>query len=284
METQLAPAYEKMLPEVVSQIAEDMGQLIGSPVSIQTDAVELQTLADAHPADSTCGVVCGRSLFSRKASGIGGILLEDSVALDLSHVAMMLDPPTDESQFQWDGLVKDAMDEIFNIVVGSWNNACAGDARLSSTVADRAVEHFEAGAEIPEAAGIFPIVARYPMTLNDRVHSIAFFLPLGAVHGRGVPPYSPQERFERFGAGPAGGAEIEAPRGPVQPVVFVDYTGSILEWIRRQSSAGHRAILNQGPPKELLADDSAPPAATVLVGVDAEILSQLGEIPFVEIR
>ncbi|MCA8962569.1 MAG: hypothetical protein KDC38_18720 [Planctomycetes bacterium] len=291
MDAQLSPTFKKALPTIVGQIANDTAQLLGIEFSIDAEQVELRMLEEIHPGDGSSGVVCGRAVFVRKASGTGGVLLRETTAQRLAHAAMMMDPPSEEDPFDWEGLVRDAMDEIFNILVGTWNNVSPADSRMASAVNDRSVDWFRAGTALPPEAGVLPVIAWLPMKIGEVEDHIAFFLPVGSIHGRAVAGFSAPDHFTKdLTAVPAAPATAVAPApsapqpqpqrtGPVQPVVFVDYTGTIVQWIRAASSK-NRLYKHSGPQPT----GASPPAATVLVGIDPATLEQLANVPFVEIR
>ncbi len=289
----LNSTLETGLQTTVGQIAEDLSQLLALEIEIDATAMELVAVTSIFPGAGTHGAVCARASFARKGNGVGGILLGALAANRLSHAAMMMDPPEDGDPINWDGLVREAMDEIFNILVGSWNNTSAADLRMGGSVEERSVEYYSANSSIPEAAGVVPICACMPMKIGEIQEQIAFFLPINAVHGPAVRGFSVPEGFTKnLGDGGSSGtvsaeepAVVAPPRydGPVRPVVFVDYTGSVVAWIRQQAAlARFKVYKSTGPSSDTNPDE--PPAATVLVGLNPADLPELNELPFVEIR
>jgi len=294
-DAKLNTTFEKALPGIVTQIAEDLAQLLGLTLEVDTESIDFLPITSVYPGEGDSGVVCGRAAFTRKANGVGGFLLHERAANRLSHAAMMMDPPGENEPIDWEGLVREAMDEIFNVAVGSWNNSCPADLRMGSSVDERSVEYYPAGGTFPEAAGILPMCVDMPLTLGDFTERLTFFLPINAVHGRSVAGFSGPDQFVKSPRGdhettpsvaPQSAAPPEIPHydGPVRPVVFVDYTGAVVAWIRHHAALSKvRALKSDGPSPEMKTEET-PPAATVLIGVNPTELNELSELPFVEIR
>lgn len=296
MDAQLAPGFQKELPTLLGRVIEDLCQMLDIEATLDTEGGELCTLADVF-ADCGRGAVCCRSIFIRKVNGVGGLLLPEDAADQLSRAALMMDPPEEGEEFDFPGLGREALEEIFNIVVGSWNTTSSPDYRLGSKTEERAVEYYPSHLPFPEASGVFPCVLRYPFSLGSYSGFIAVFVPIKAIHGREVAAFIPPTQFVKdtapsdaaaaapVAAAPAAPASpLAQPRyeGPLKPVVFLDYTGQILRWLRARASEPNTSITLSPqldpPPADHL------PAATILVGISPEALGELEDISFVEIR
>lgn len=298
MDAQLAPGFQKELPTLLGRVIEDLCQMLDIEAAIDAEAGELCTLADVF-ADCGRGAVCCRSIFIRKVNGIGGLLLPDDAADQLSRAALMMDPPEEGEEFDFPGVGREALEEIFNIVVGSWNTTSSPDYRLGSKTEERSVEYYPAHLPFPEAAGVFPCVLRFPFSLGTYSGFIAVFVPIKAIHGREVAAFIPPTQFVKDTAPNATAAAaaaaatatpppVESPlakpryEGPLKPVVFLDYTGQILRWLRARANEPNTTITLspqlEPPPSDHL------PAATILVGISPEALGELEDTAFVEIR
>lgn len=296
MDSQLSQAFQREIPEIVGKVVESLAQMLDIALSVNVTDMELTPLDEFYAACGA-GAVCGRSPFVRKANGIGGILVPHNLAHQLSCAAMSADPPTNDDDFDYETVGHEAMSEIFNLVVGKWNECSSPDYRLGSTIEERSIGYHSTENRFPEEAGVYPAVVSFPVTLNDSQGSLAFFAPVGAVVGRDVASFIPPTEFVKDVAlaaenvvpvaGHTASNENSADGnhaydGPVKPVVFLDYTGDILTWIRNQAKrADHSVSLTETLE---LDNDSRSPAATILVGVDSEVIKKLEATSFVEIR
>lgn len=285
MDATLSPGFQREFPKVLEKVIEDLGQMLDLEIELDTELFDLKPVQELY-AESGDGVVCCRSVFVRAANGVGGMMLPESVADAWSRLAMMMDPAEEGEPFDYDGLVREAMAEIFNIFVGSWNTASPPDYRLGSSTEERAVEHFPTSAPLPEESGVFPFVLRYPVALGDGTESyIGIFLPIKAVHGREVAQFTAPAQFVQTckvaGAAPAAEATPAPaptidPDQPRKPVVFVDYTGEVLPWLRAFAKKPGTKLLfgDHFEPRAL--EKSKKPAATIIVGLDPEEIGELG--------
>ena len=77
-----------------------------------------------------------------------------------------------------------------------------------------------------------------------------------------------------------------APEGTTRPVVFLDYSGLVLSWLRLKADDERlQYLLSKKLDEEALSDAENPPVAAVLAGIDLDILKSLSpDCAFIEIR
>ncbi len=293
MDITLAPGFQKEFPDLLDKVRQDVAQMLDIDLEIDIEREEIRSMEDLY-RESGEGIVCCRSIFVRKVNGIGGLIVPEKTADALSRAAMMMDPPTLDSEIDFDGLVREAMEEIFNVFVGSWNTNSSPDYRLGSKNDERSVELYPTQVEFPPESGVFPYVLYFPLTVTGILGYIALLLPIKGVHGREVAMFTPPEGFNPISApsvAPPSRAPSPAPVVPevdpnasTRPVVFLDYSGQVLPWLRAAANQPQFQCLLAKKQKPDSLPEHPTPIATIIVGSDADSLHEHDEISVIEIH
>ncbi|MFN0059292.1 MAG: hypothetical protein ACKVX7_12630 [Planctomycetota bacterium] len=293
IQSKLAPGVVSEFPKVLHKVVDDIAQMLGLEIRVVREDLDLYGVQETLDACSE-GAVCCRSAFIRKTNGVGGLLVPARIADRLNRAALLLAAGNAETAFQFQGPVQESLEKIFNVFVGTWNANVNSDYRLGPKSEDRAVEYYPAGTIWPEAAGVIPFLLRFPVAIDGAETFFGVFLPIQAVHGRDVGQFRPPTEFSRetapraaptLGGTATGVAAAAQPRGPVQPVVFLDYTGASVAWLRAKARDPNlRCVVAEQLDPSLFAEGSPPPAATILMGLDPQVLAQLKNCKIVELR
>ncbi|MFQ5653432.1 MAG: hypothetical protein ACE5GW_01715 [Planctomycetota bacterium] len=289
-------AFKKELPELLRQVGADMAQVLDMPVEFLAAELEVKPI-EVYFKSRGSGAVCCRSVFTRKSCGIGGILVGEETTSVMSRAILAHDPPSQDEPFLFEGLVSEAMSELFNILTGSWNRVASPEYRLSMKTDDRSVEHYATDLPFPAEAGVYPEVVVVPITMGERRSSVGIFLPLKAIHGMDHADFQVPGDFVRDvaitrsseGGGPSrareGGRPAAGSGGEGKPILFLDYSGRLVRWLRQQAENGSVEYqLCTDRSSSELASAATLPAAILLVGPDAALLESLPNLSVVEIH
>ena len=284
--------FQKELPKLLSQISVDLSQMLDMEVEFSVEPFETGLVQD-HLNSVETGNVCCRSCYIKNASGIGGLLIPARAAMVMSYGAMLMDPPGADDPFEWEGLVDEAMAEIWNVLIGSWNRVASPDYRMSTKTEERAIELYPTQVALPETSGIFPEAAKVHLKLGEEEFDIQLFLPFKAIQGGDHKGFDAQRPFEKttvapVASAPAGdgaAAAPAAPTGPRQNLVFIDYTGIVLRLLRTKARDGQLGFtMSKSVEETELGKEHAQPLAVVVSSDDLDFVKELENCSFVEIR
>ncbi|MEM7167684.1 MAG: hypothetical protein AAF581_19690 [Planctomycetota bacterium] len=290
----ITQAFRGALQATIGPVTASLSELLNVPVTMDSDAGSPRVLSDVF-AEADGGMVCCRSMFTRTDAGIGGILLGRDTAVVASCSAMMAEPEELLASYEFDGLVEEAMVEIWNNYLEVWNRECDPDYRMSPKLEERSVEDYDSGSPFPEAAGAYHYVFEMPLQVGEHASTIVLLLPLRAIQGRDLLPFQTPDRFvakvscASKGAGSAAGTVSASPAQNAKPtgnpVVFFDYTGEILKFLQRQATnSSVQCVVTESLDDSCLPGDGDYPAGTVIVGIDPEQLKEFRGCSCVEIR
>lgn len=236
--------FERELPALLEQSGECLNEMLGASFEFRFKSKELIPIQEALSAMGA-GAVCCRSAFVKRASGTGGVLIPRAAARRMAHVAMFIEPPEDDS-FEFAGLVDEAVSEVWNVLIGAWNRKADPDWRMSSRVAERAVEYYPGDIEFPVEAGVYPSAVMISALMEGYEFEFALFIPSRAIVGR-PSEWTPRDFIRETVQPQASTASTEKPCQPaVDGVVFLDPSGCILRMIRRYCSEGLIEIQREG--------------------------------------
>ncbi|MGE3166588.1 MAG: hypothetical protein AB7O52_16935 [Planctomycetota bacterium] len=284
----ISRSFEAELRKSFEGVATDLTNLLGLPVTFDLGNLSIASVHDLLGAGKA-GHVCCRACYIRNASGVGGILVSERLALLMAYAAMLMDPPRADEPFVFGGFVEEALTEIWNVLLGSWNRLASPDARMSTKVDERAVEHYPAGLALPPEAGVHPESLRIVMRVGGEASDVAVFLPVRELHAtqatipsdvpfvRRTAPASGSEAAPGGGGGPARETATTAPC----PVMFVDHTGLVLRFLRQAARSGQVQFVRE---EALEPGAISSPRAVIVAGADANLLQRLGECPVVSVR
>ncbi len=283
--TKITQGFAQELPKLLEQVDAGLSQEVGSPVVLDASEQEIRPVSELI-AGMPSGAVCCRARFIKNVnvSGIGGILIPLECADVLARGSMRMEPRGSEP-LRYEGLVDGAMRELWSGFIRSWNRAASPDYRLSADVAERSVELYPHGIEIPRCSGIFPEALRLQLRLAEQTFACALFIPSKVVQGSAVRGFEAPATFVAGSvAGGTAPADAPAPH-PTKPVVFLDYTGLVLPWLRLKASDPRlRYVLSESADPKQWSAGAEPPVAAVLAGIDLGLLERLGACSLIEIR
>lgn len=286
MPASLNSSFAEEFPKLVEKAAEDLAQLLSATVTVDCGKVPVISLDEYQLIVG--GAVCCRSMFTRKASGIGGLMVPEEAATACAQAIL---PETPE-EFEFDGVTSETMQELWNVFIGSWNAGASPDYRMSAKTVERCVDHYSEDEIVPPEAGVAPYVISFTVKINSCETMWGFFPPIRDIQGdlQGFEPahdFVTKEGHQPVGD-PAADLALEeseaalarAEKEPPKPVIFVDYSGQLLQWIRTMSRSNQvQCVMSEAPPAE-----ETPPAATVVVGVRPQDVEQVTDCSYVEIH
>lgn len=295
----LNPTFKTALTKILEPVSEALTKLINLQVILSSDDGAGRPIDEIF-GEASGGVICCRSALAGTEAGIGGILLHTDIAVVASCAAMMVEPDELQEQFEFDGVVQEAMSEIWNCYISSWNSTSPPEYQLSDRPEERAVEFYSNDRPFPEAAGVPPYGYSVPIQVGDTAGTLTLLLPPQALVGEHLQAFTPPAGFVQHvtapdsvppaGASPqahtAAGTAPAAPEVPTgQPVVFFDYTGEILKYLHKQAASQRtQCLFSKSLDADCLPGDGDLPAASIVVGIDPEKLASLGDCSCVEIR
>ncbi len=285
----LSANFQKAFPPILTRIIQDLGHLLD--LEMEADLAE----PTADPLDPlfqsmASGVVCCRALFTRKINGVGGFLVDAQTAKTMAYAAMKMQAP--EGPFQFDAVIQEAWVTIFEVFLRSWNSVSESEWILGTKSGERSVEFYSTELGFPSSAGVIPVVCVTPVKVGGLETRFVTLLPAKAVRGLQGKGFAVPNNFVTTTAVSSPGSASQAtplpvtpaPQARAKPVVILDYTGSVVEWVKSRSEDPEFQCLLSDSTDPRSSAGGDPPSATVLVGFPQELLRELSHFSFIEIH
>ncbi|MCI0651375.1 MAG: hypothetical protein L0Z55_05790 [Planctomycetes bacterium] len=285
--TRLSPAFAKELPKMLQQAGAGVTRHVSRQVDFDSAAGVVRPLEEAFQ-EMTPGGVCCRAVFVRNVCGIGGLLFPAAAASALGGAPGAGVAANAEAALPITEPLERTISEIWKAFIQCWNAAAPPDLRLSTRPEEQSVEFYPTASAFPAAAGIFPEVLSLALKVDGSAFACALLLPIKALQGSAVKSFAPPKTFSRAVPSVEAAVTARAPRRPTgktQPVVFLDFTGVVLPWLRRLAADRRlRCVMSDSLNPTVSAAEGEKPVAAVLAGLDLQILEQVAPCAFIEIH
>ena len=288
---------KKEFDSLVPNIAEALTALLGKPVLIDIENAELCPAED-FLRKSRGGGFCCRSQCLLPSSGTLGLFIQDRAAQVISALTMFMDVPEEGTPLD-SGDAQEALDEIFNVVLGTWNRLASAEFRMSTKPKERSVERYYGLKTFPENSGVFPVMLSIQISIDGIKSDLALFLPLKYCSHLSHSPFKNPEIFQVQSFFDADAVEIEEleedvetekgtpPAAPAKKrapgsarLMIVNDAQVITEIIRERTAAGDWELVRDEPPES----NGDNPSCVIVFGDVPELYKKLDPAHLVHVR